>query len=773
MAENGAKTQRPVTLVIDGRDVEVAPGTGLVEAAAEIGIEIPVFCYEPRIGPAVGACRMCLVEIEGMPKLQTACSTEVREGMVVATASKPARTAQEAVLEFLLANHPLDCPVCDKGGECPLQDQSYRYGNGESRFAELKRNADKPIPVSPLIALDRERCILCYRCTRFSDELAGDRQLVPRQRGANTVITTFEGRPYADRFSGNIIELCPVGALTSTDYRFHGRPWEVPDHPSTCGLCPVGCANKVSVREGKVLRIQGRENPEVADGWLCDRGRFSWPSMNDDARIVTPYENRYRDRPQGNRPRISISMEGALEWLGENMRSHPPLFVLSGSETVEEAWISQRIASCTGGRVVAVQGGSAAAPPADVSARISEVASAAYVWILTDADIAEVAPVIDLRLRTALQRGAKVKVAGIGGSRLEAAGAACDFVLPHERDEYIDRLIANGASQDESDTAPRVIIVRDGDVDSPRLEKLAESLHAKVLSIPDAANARGLSALGIEPVTISEIAAHNGGLIFFNVDAERLWRDDEWRPAVKAAKWVAAVSMFDEGGLASAADVVLPATFFAEKEGSLVNLEGRIQRLSQAVLPVSPIATEYQWLREIARRLDVEAPQTPAGAFRHAAGQASESFPMSSYSDIGEMGVVGIGGLAQPLPNTSAPVDTSLGDLNLLITPFLYDSADVRHARRMEFLRNESWITFSAQDAETLGVKRGDKVVYSVRGVEVTSSVAISRRVMTGWARMFSGTPGLPNGCVGVHAVRPEKAVNKMVSVGGHVDGRP
>ena len=196
--------------------------------AAKLGdVEIPVFCYEPKLGSPVGACRMCLVEIEGIPKLQTGCSTAVKDGMVVHTQSERARTAQQAVVEFLLINHPLDCPVCDKGGECPLQDITFGWGAGRSRFIEPKRHFRKPLELSPLVAIDRERCILCYRCVRFSQEIAEDYQLVLLERGAHSFVGTFDGHPYVAPFSGNIIELCPVGALTSRPYRFRARPWEI------------------------------------------------------------------------------------------------------------------------------------------------------------------------------------------------------------------------------------------------------------------------------------------------------------------------------------------------------------------------------------------------------------------------------------------------------------------------------------------------------------------------------------------------------------------
>src|SRR6266487_3991989 len=280
-----------VTVKIDERSVRIPKGTGLVETAAAAGIEIPVFCYEPRLGEAIGACRMCLVEVEGMPpKPQAGCTLTAQDGMVVKTArtSEMARVAQNATLEFILVNHPLDCPVCDKGGECPLQDLTFRYGPGNTRMTLQKRTFEKPIPISPLIALDRERCILCYRCTRFSEEVSEDGQLIARNRGAQSVIATFEDRPYRAPFSGNVIELCPVGALTSTQYRFEARPWEIQNVPTVCGLCPVGCNIQATTREGKVKRILSRNHPQVDEGWLCDKGRFAFPHLYADDRIVDP-----------------------------------------------------------------------------------------------------------------------------------------------------------------------------------------------------------------------------------------------------------------------------------------------------------------------------------------------------------------------------------------------------------------------------------------------------------------------------------------------------
>ena len=280
--------QKIIKLTIDGREVEAVEGTMLVDAAQQGDVEIPFFCYEPKLGEPVGACRMCLVEIEGIPKLQTSCSTPVRDGMVVNTKVDRVVEAQNAVIEFLLVNHPLDCPVCDKGGECPLQDYTFGWGKGRSRVIEPKRHFVKPLALSPLIAIDRERCILCYRCVRFSQEIAEDWQLIFTERGAHTFVGTHDGHPYVAPFSGNIIELCPVGALTSQPYRFRARPWDIEGAGGICTLCPSQCNVEFTVRDDKVMRVLSRENPGVDDGWLCDKGRFAYQAIHVDERITTP-----------------------------------------------------------------------------------------------------------------------------------------------------------------------------------------------------------------------------------------------------------------------------------------------------------------------------------------------------------------------------------------------------------------------------------------------------------------------------------------------------
>ncbi|NUT55423.1 MAG: 2Fe-2S iron-sulfur cluster binding domain-containing protein, partial [Thermoleophilia bacterium] len=395
-----------VKVTVDGREVEVAKGTGVVEAAAAAGIESPVFCYEPRLGPPVGACRMCLVEVEGVPKLQAGCTLTAQDGMVVRTAgaSEKAAEGQNATLEFILVNHPLDCPVCDKGGECPLQDLTFRYGPGQTRMTFPKRTFDKPIPISPTIALDRERCILCYRCTRFSSDVAEDGQLVARNRGAQSVIATFEDEAYRAPFSGNVIELCPVGALTSTQYRFQGRPWEIQNVPTVCGLCPVGCNISATTREGKVKRIISRNHPEVDEGWLCDKGRFAYPHLYAHDRLVDPLE---RLRGRGF---TEISWDAAIDRAEELLRGAGGRIVtaLSGSETVEQAYALGKLLRQGLGAHSAVLPEATSSALDAFRAPLSTIAAAELVVVLGDEAVADRAPIVDLWIRQARRNGAEV-----------------------------------------------------------------------------------------------------------------------------------------------------------------------------------------------------------------------------------------------------------------------------------------------------------------------------------------------------------------------------
>ncbi|WP_433546217.1 NADH-quinone oxidoreductase subunit G [Streptomyces sp. CA-294286] len=278
-----------VSLTIDGIEISVPKGTLVIRAAELLGIEIPRFCDHPLLDPA-GACRQCIVEVEGQRKPMASCTITCTDGMVVKSqlTSPVADKAQRGVMELLLINHPLDCPVCDKGGECPLQNQAMSHGDPDSRFDGRKRTYEKPVPISTQVLLDRERCVLCARCTRFSNQVAGDPMIELIERGALQQVGTGQGDPFESYFSGNTIQICPVGALTSAAYRFRSRPFDLVSSPSVCEHCAGGCATRTDHRRGKVMRRMAAEDPEVNEEWLCDKGRFGFRYAQRPDRLTTP-----------------------------------------------------------------------------------------------------------------------------------------------------------------------------------------------------------------------------------------------------------------------------------------------------------------------------------------------------------------------------------------------------------------------------------------------------------------------------------------------------
>jgi NADH-quinone oxidoreductase chain G len=396
-----------VTVTIDGRVAKVPKGTILVDAAATVGIDIPVFCYHPKLKP-VGACRMCMVQIAPSPRLTTACTTPVADGMVVTTTSELVRQGREQVLEFLLINHPLDCPVCDKGGECPLQDNTFAYGPVTSRYIEPKRRYEKPIDLSPLIKLDRERCILCYRCTRFAQEIAGDESLTVLERGHHSEIGLAEGRTFDSPFSGNTTELCPVGALTSTLYRFRARPWDINSLPSVCPHCSVGCNITVHIRKtvDQVVRFMARENTPVDDGWLCDFGRYNYDFINSEQRLTQPLVRR------GGRLEPA-TWDQALRTVAERLtaiaREHGPAAIGGiGATTLtnEELYLFQKLLRAGIGTLNVDHrvDGAGYVAPLDYDAGAASIAALerAGAILIAGADPINETPVLDLRLKKAI-----------------------------------------------------------------------------------------------------------------------------------------------------------------------------------------------------------------------------------------------------------------------------------------------------------------------------------------------------------------------------------
>ena len=437
---------REITFEIDGREVVAPEGEMLVDAAKNGDVEIPYFCYERKLGQPVGACRMCLVEVEGIPKLQTSCSTPVKDGMVVNTTSERVKAAQNAVVEFLLINHPLDCPVCDKGGECPLQDISFGWGAGRSRYIEPKRHFKKPLELSPLIAIDRERCILCYRCVRFSQEIAEDYQLVFLERGDHTFVGTHDGRPYVAPFSGNILELCPVGALTSTSYRFRARPWDIESSGGLCTLCPSQCNVNFTVRDDKVVRVNCRDNHDVDDGWLCDKGRFAYQSIHARERITQPLVRDGGVLREASWERAldeaALALgEGRLERRGAGGRRHHQRGGLPRpAPDAQGADVPATSTRAPGGGLDAEQSRVLARP--DLAASVPDIEWAGAVLVI-ETELVDEAPILDLRVRKGARRhGTEVVTLTSRPSTLDPNAAAALRFAPGSVEAALGALAA-------------------------------------------------------------------------------------------------------------------------------------------------------------------------------------------------------------------------------------------------------------------------------------------------------------------------------------------
>ena len=432
-----AAERKPVTLTIDGREVTVPDGTLIIRAAEGIGTYIPRFCDHPYLAP-LGACRQCLVEVEGQRKPLTACTTPVTEGMSVKTqfTSEMAADSQEGVLELLLINHPLDCPMCDKGGECPLQDQALAYGPGGSRFIDQKRRFVKPVPISPLVYLDRERCVLCARCTRFADEISGDPFIELFERGALEQVAIFEDEPYESVFSGNVIQICPVGALTGSQFRFKARPFDMVSSPSVCNQCSSGCNTVIQTRRDQIVRVLAADNAEVNEVWTCDKGRFGFAYVQRPERISEPLV-----RKEGEF--VAVSWAEAIRVVTERLdgakRAGTPTAALSGGRLADEdAYALSRFArTVLGTNDIDQRMRAGSAEEDSIVEQVVSGAATSYgdlesakAIVVVGSDLQQESPIVFLRVhKAATRRGAVVFEVGARktalGGRTRARSVLC------------------------------------------------------------------------------------------------------------------------------------------------------------------------------------------------------------------------------------------------------------------------------------------------------------------------------------------------------------
>uniref|UniRef100_A0AAU3GT39 NADH-quinone oxidoreductase n=1 Tax=Streptomyces sp. NBC_01401 TaxID=2903854 RepID=A0AAU3GT39_9ACTN len=659
-----------VTLTIDGIEISVPKGTLVIRAAELLGIEIPRFCDHPLLDPA-GACRQCIVEVEGQRKPMASCTITCTDGMVVKSqiTSPVAEKAQKGVMELLLINHPLDCPVCDKGGECPLQNQAMSHGGADSRFDGKKRTFEKPVPISTQVLLDRERCVLCARCTRFSNQVAGDPMIELIERGALQQVGTGEGDPFESYFSGNTIQICPVGALTSSAYRFRSRPFDLVSTPSVCEHCAGGCATRTDHRRGKVMRRLAANEPEVNEEWLCDKGRFGFRYAQQRDRLTTPL---VRNAEGVLEP---ASWPEALEAAAAGLSgARGRTGVLTGGRlTVEDAYAYSkfaRVALDTNDidfRARVHSGEEADFLAARVAGRGRDLDGSGVTYsalekapavLLAGFESEEEAPGVFLRLRKAFRKhGQRTFALASHTSRgLEKAGGTLLPAAPGTETAWLDAL-AGGVGLESEGTVAAEALRAEGSVIvvGERLAavpggltaalRTATATGAALVWIPRRAGERGALEAGAipsllpggRPATdprarqevaslwgVAELPARFGrdtgqiveaaatgelaALLVAGVDPEDL---PDPAGALRALDEVGFLVSLElrPGAVTDRADVVLPVAAVAEKSGTFLNWEGRARMFEAALkpeqLPRTLCPTDARVLHMLADALDV------------------------------------------------------------------------------------------------------------------------------------------------------------------------
>ena len=672
--QSGGEVARPadgVTVTIDGFEITVPKGTLVIRAAEQLGIEIPRFCDHPLLDP-IGACRQCLVHIEGQPKPPASCTTTCTEGMVVRTqlTSPVAAKAQRGMIEFLLLNHPLDCPMCDKGGECPLQNQAMSAGQGETRFSGPKRTFAKPIPLSAQVLLDRERCIQCARCTRFSEEIAGDPLIELFERGPQEQVGTADGAPFDSYFSGNTVQICPVGALTGASYRFRARPFDLVSTPSVCEHCASGCRQRTDHRRGAVTRRLAGNDPRVNEEWNCDKGRWAFTYATQPDRLISPL---VRDadgvlQPASWPEAIAAAAAGLLAERGR-------AGVLTGGRlTLEDSYAYAKFARVAlasndidmrarphSAEETQFLAGTVAGRASGVTYADLERASAV---LLAGFEPQDESPIVFLRLRKAA-RGGKLAVyslAAVAGPGLERMSGTLLPTVPGDEAEALGGL-ARGTDLDEPGHAAAQALRQPGAVilAGERLAevpgalsaatRLAQMTGARLAWIPRRAGERGAIEAGALPIVLpggravtsetarAEVArawgvaslppdpgrdtAHMlaaagageiGALVVASVDPGDLPDPAAALEALEATRFLVSLEL-RASAVTDRADVVLPVAAVAEKAGTFVNWEGRPGSFGGA-LAVPEVRTDLQVLGMIADQMDVHLGLPDAAAAR-------------------------------------------------------------------------------------------------------------------------------------------------------------
>jgi NADH-quinone oxidoreductase subunit G len=742
-----------VSITINGRIVEARKGEYIIAAADRVDEYIPRFCYHPRMS-SVGMCRQCMVEVEGPrgPMMVVSCMTPVAEGQVVRTDTPQVKRAQEGMIELLLANHPLDCPICDKGGECPLQDQAFSHGPGESRFVEEKRHYEKPIPISDLVFLDRERCILCDRCTRFADEVAGDALISFTQRGNNTQVMTFPDEPFASYFSGNTVQICPVGALTAQPYRFKARPWDLEQRESTCTTCAVGCRTVVQSSRDELLRYQGVDSDPVNWGWMCDRGRFNFQSTNSDDRLLSP-QSRSADSFS------SISWSEALDAVAGAMKNARPgsVAILGGARgTNEDAFMWAQLADAMGVtmRDAQLDDGLPASVFSYPQATIDSACAAGTVVLLAP-DLKEELPVLYLRIRDAAQKK-NIRIIEVSSHETGLTSYAWRSVRtePGTSAAAMSTLLADAQVAAQLSSGPVTVIAgRANLAESAAFTMAALDIlmsaapSAQVLPVLRRGNVRGALSVGLAPqngkdsIAILESAAQGAidCLILLGADPLSDIADaDVARRGLSGAKFVVAIDGFLTKS-ASHAHVVLPAAIYGEKDGTTMNLEGRVTNVAQKITPRGTSRADWMIAAELLTLLGHDTGvSTLAEVQKNMAAKVAGFGATTTSVSIRRDGVVvSVPTLSTATVTGSAPVRDSYG-FRLDVSRKLYDRAvGTLSSPSLVNLAPGASVCIHPLDIERIGVAEG----ASVRVANAHSSIVLPIRTSVSVPRGIALVP--------------------------------
>ncbi|MBC7877994.1 MAG: NADH-quinone oxidoreductase subunit NuoG [Anaerolineales bacterium] len=791
---------KQVTLSINGINVTAPDGTNVVDAAKMAGIDIPVFCHHPKLAP-VGMCRMCLVEvgrpvidratgqvvmengqpkIQFMPKLETACTNTVSEGMVVLTTTDKADAGQKSTVEFLLTSHPLDCPICDKGGECPLQNLTMAHGPGKSRFIyDEKLRLDKLVPLGELIWLDRERCIQCARCIRFQDEVVGESVLGFDERGRSTQIVSLSDPGFDSVFSGNTTDICPVGALTTTDFRFAARPWELQAQASVCTQCPVGCNTTINTRRevkagGDIVvkRIMPRQNEEVNEIWLCDKGRFAYHYVESKKRLTKPLIRK-------DDKLTRASWDAATKFAAENFSKAKKDFVVlaSGRLANEDLFNLKSLADHAGGTAIMYSdmggGDVTALVGVGQGTNIGKMGSGDAILVVAS-DMYQEAPIWWLRVKQAADRGATLIVANPRSTKMDRFAKHIIRYAYGDEIKTVNDLSKKGKIADEFAKAKNAIIFYGNEglglngstgLASACATLLKETEHIGkpnngLIGVWGRANDQGAWEVGFRPEPDLEQALK--GKAVYIVGADPVGDSPALAKALKGAKFVAVQDIL-ETATTEIADVVFAAQAFTEREGTYTSGERRVQRFYAAVPVKGDTKPDFVITSILGRQMGVILEGSSVSVVFDILANSLDAFTDLSYEKLAEVhdqwpivgrgdmyyggttyeNMKGLGVQLAPTAQTGATVripkvrkEAALRpkEKELLAVPVnkLYDrGVTVNPAQLLHQRIGEATVTLHPTAAKKLGVVEGALVKISFDGVSSEGVVKLDDTIST------------------------------------------